>query len=250
MTKRVRVPKNTKFPNFWSLSRYNKWRGCAYQYLLECVLKGPDRKPKYKAPPSRAMERGIAIHAKLEEKLKGNVTGMPDELAKLKKEINNLCKVEAIPEAPWTLTEDFEQTYATDWNNAWLRAKIDAHQYFDDEELLIVDLKTGRFNIAQAQMDLYAAMSQFYYPDAENIRVELWFSDQGEIHGDDYTPKEARDLWKRWVKRAKDMLSDRKFLPSPGPACKKYGGCPMRSDKKLIDGRPGPCHFWKEAEKG
>ena len=246
--KRVRIPKNTKFPNFWSLSRYGKWRGCAYQYLLESVLKGPDRRPKYKAPPSRAMERGIAIHAKLEELLKGNIQGMPDELEKLKKEINNLRKAGAIPEAPWTLTEDFQKTHPKDWKGAWLRAKIDAHQFFeDDSELLIVDLKTGRVNIAQAQMDLYAAMSQFYYPEAENIRVELWFSDAGEIEGQDYSPKEAQDLWKRWVKRAKDMLSDRKFVPSPGPACNKYGGCPMRSDKQLEDGRPGPCNFWKKA---
>ena len=244
--KRVSVPRGTKIPNFWSLSRYNKWRGCAYQYLLESVLKGKDRKPMFKATPGRAMERGIAIHAKLEELLKGNITGMPNELKLLSREVKNLIKYDAIPEAPWTLTEEFRKTHPKDWSGAWLRAKIDAHHYFDDGELLIVDLKTGQFNVAQAQMDLYAAMSQFYYPEATNIRVELWFSDQGEIHGDDYTPKQSKDLWKRWVKRAKDMLSDRRWLPSPGPACKKYGGCPMRSDKKLADGRPGPCHEWKK----
>ena len=241
--KRIRVPKGTRIPNFWSLSRYNKWRGCAYQYLLESIL-------KYRGPSSRAMERGIAIHAKMEELLKGNITGMPDELSKLGKEIKNLMKHKAIPEAPWTLTEEFEQTYATNWNKAWLRAKIDAHQYFEDDgELLIVDLKTGQVNIAQAQMDLYAAMSQFYYPEAENIRVELWFSDAGEIEGKDYTPKEAKEHWTRWVKRAKDMLADRKWIASPGSACMKYGGCPMRSDKKLENGRPGPCHEWKKALK-
>lgn len=240
--KRVRIPRGTKIPNFWSLSRYNKWRGCAYQYLLESIL-------KYRAPPSRAMERGIAIHSKFEHLLLGNVTGMPDELSSLGKEIKNLLRAKAIPEAPWTLTEDLKKTHPKDWKGAWLRAKIDAHVYFEDDgELLIVDLKTGRFNVAQAQMDLYAAMSQFYYPVVKNIRVELWFSDQGEIHGGDYSLQEAKDLWKRWVKRAKDMLSDRKFIPSPGPACKKYGGCPMRSDKKLVDGRPGPCEFWKKVK--
>jgi len=240
--KKFKLPKGVKIPNFWSLSRYSKWRGCARQYAYESIL-------KYRGPPSRAMERGIRIHSLLEEKLKGNVTGMPDDLAGFSKEINNLIRNDAIPEAPWTLTEDLRKTHPKDWKGAWLRAKIDAHIYFEDDgELLIVDLKTGRFNIAQAQMDLYAAMSQFYYPDAENIRVELWFSDQGEIHGEDYTPREAQDLWKRWVKRAKDMLSDRKWLPSPGPACKKYGGCPMRSDKKLVDGRSGPCKEWMKVK--
>lgn len=240
--KRVRVPKDTRIPNFWSISRYNKWRGCAYQYLLESIL-------KYRAPKNRAMDRGIRIHKLFEEKLKGNVTGMPDDLAGLKKEINNLAKLGGNPEMDWTLTEDLQHTHPRDWKGAWLRAKLDAHHYFeDDDELLIVDLKTGRVNIAQAQMDLYAAMSQFYYPEAKSIRVELWFSDHGEIEGQDYTPKDSRELWDRWVKRAKAMLSDRKWPSNPGAACQKYGGCPMRSDKKLENGRPGPCHEWKKAK--
>lgn len=193
------------------------------------------------------MERGIRIHKLFEELLKGNIHGMPDELSPLAKEIKNLAKLGGNPEKDWTLTEDCKHTHPKDWNGAWLRAKLDAHNYWDDDkELLIVDLKTGRFNIAQAQMDLYAGMSQFYYPEAETIHVELWFSDQGEIHQQEYTPRDAKDLWKRWVKRAKDMLGDRKWLPSPGPACNKYGGCPMRSDKKLLNGEPGPCHFWKK----
>jgi hypothetical protein len=237
--KRIKPKRGQKFPNFWSVSRYSKWRGCAYQYLLESVL-------KYKAPPGRAMERGIAIHAKMEQMLKGKIKGMPDELSALRTELKNLMREKALAEEEWTLTQDFKKTYATDWNGAWVRAKLDAHKYWDKmKELLIVDLKTGRFNVAQAQMDLYAGMSPYYYPEAETVRVELWFSDTGEIHGQDYTPDECAVLWERWVKRANDMLSDREFKPNPGAACKKYGGCPMRSDKKLANGEPGPCHEWK-----
>lgn len=247
--KRVRIPKWTKIPNFWSISRYNKWRGCAYQYLLESILKGRDRKPLYRATPGRAMERGISIHKQFEEVLKGNVTGMPDSLSKLRREIKNLAMYGGSPEESWTLTEDFQKTHPKDWKGAWLRAKVDAHHYFEKEkELLIVDLKTGRVNIAQSQMDLYAGMSQFYYPDAESISVELWFSDAGEVESSHYTPRDCRDLWTRWVKRAKRMLSDRKWVATPGEACKKYGGCPMRSDKTLENGRPGPCHEWKKAK--
>ncbi len=238
--KRLWPAKNKKIPNFWSVSRYNVWRGCAYQYMLQSIM-------KIYGPKSRAMERGIAIHKLFEEKLKGNITGMPNELEKLKKEINLLANYGGNPEKDWTLTKDFEQTYPTDWSGAWLRAKLDAHAYFpEDEELTIIDLKTGQVNIAQSQMDLYAGMSQFYYPEAEKIRVELWFCDHGEIEGQDYTPKEVRLLWKKWVKRATAMLSDRRWDPNPGTACNKYGGCPMRSDRKLQDGSPGPCNYWKK----
>lgn len=242
MAKRLSA-RGKKIPGYWSVSAYNNWRDCAYKYMLEKVH-------KFRGPPSKAMERGNRIHKLFEHLLLGNVTGMPDELNPLAKEIRNLCMHGGSPEEPWTLTKDLQHTHPKDWSGAWLRAKLDAHVYWEDEgELLIIDLKTGRFNIAQSQMDLYAAMAQFYYPDVKTIRVELWFVDQGEIHGQDYTPKEAKDLWRKWLKRSDAMLKDRKFLPSPGPACQKYGGCAMRSDRKLEDGRPGPCHEWKKAKK-
>ena len=238
MAKRVRAKKTTKFPGFWSISRYNTWRDCAYKYLLQHVLKYP----QVKHP---AMERGIRIHKLLEELLLGNVTGMPDDLKKMQKEIKNIKKLGADPEVSWTLTKDLEHTYPKDWKGAWLRAKIDIHHYFeDDAELLIVDLKTGRVKIAQAQMDLYAAMALFYYPDLERVIVELWFSDHGEVEAQEYSAKQCRDLWKRWLKRADDMLSDRKFLPSPGHVC-RY--CPYKSSKKQPNGEMGPCQEWKLA---
>ena len=238
--KLLKPKRGTKIPNFWSISRYNVWRGCAYQYMLQNIM-------KFYGPKSRAMERGIHIHKLFEHLLLGKVTGLPDELKKLAPEIRQIKKFGGNPEKDWTLTKDCKQTYPTDWDHAWLRSKLDAHHYFEDEqELIIVDLKTGQVNIAQAQMDLYAAMSQFYYPDAKKIRVELWFCDHGEVEGDDYSPADVKRLWKKWVKRATDMLQDREWLPNPGPACRKYGGCPMRSDKKLENGEPGPCNEWKK----
>lgn len=238
MAKRVKPKRGTRFPKFWSISRYNTWRDCAYKYLLKHVLKYPEAK-------GAAMERGIRIHSLLEQLLLGKVTGMPDDLKKLKREIMNIKKLGAEPEVSWTLTRDLQQTHPKDWNGAWLRAKVDIHHYFEDDgELLIVDLKTGRLKIAQAQMDLYAAMSQFYYPDAENVIVELWFSDQGEVHSQEYTPRQCKSMWPRWVKRSDDMLQDRKFLPSPGSAC-RY--CPFKSSKKQPNGEMGPCHEWKKA---
>lgn len=237
MAKRVKAKKDTRFPGFWSISRYNTWRDCAYRYLLQHILKYPQL-------PHPAMERGIRIHKLLEELLLGNISGMPDDLKKLKKEILNIKKLGAEPEVSWTLTKDLEHTYPKDWKGAWLRAKVDIHHYFeDDEELLIVDLKSGRVKIAQAQMDLYAAMSPFYYPDLKSVTVELWFSDHGEIEQQEYTLKRCKELWKKWVKRSDDMLNDRMFLPSPGNVC-QY--CPYKSSKKQPNGEMGPCREWKK----
>lgn len=239
MAKRLSA-KGKRVPGYWSVSGYNNWRECAYRYMLQKVW-------KFRSPAHPAMERGTRIHKLFEELLKGNITGMPDELVKLEKEIRNLKKIGGNPEEPWTLTKDLQHTYPKDWKGAWLRAKLDAHHYWeDDAELLIVDLKTGRLNINQAQMDLYAAMSPFYYPDAEDITVELWFSDQGEIETRHYTPKDCKTLWKRWLKRSGTMLADRKFLASPEKD--KCNRCPMKSTKELEDGEAGPCHEWKKAK--
>lgn len=237
VAKRLKPKKGTKFPTAWSVSRYNVWRDCAYKYLLKHVLKLPEAMHP-------AAERGIKIHKLLEELLKGNITGMPDELKKLKPEIMNLKKLNIEPEASWTLTKDFEQTHPRDWDNAWVRAKVDVHHYFEDDlEVLIVDLKTGRLKIAQAQMDLYAALAPYYYPDLESVIVELWFSDHGEVEAQEYTRKQCEDLMKKWVKRSDSMLSDRKFLPSPGSACRF---CAYKSSKKMPNGEMGPCHEWKK----
>ena len=228
-----------RIPQFWSHSRYATWRDCAYKYLLKHVLKLPEEK-------SYAMERGIDIHSKFEQVLLGNIRGIPNELKLMKNEILNMKKLEAEPEVSWTLTKELTHTHPKDWNGAWLRAKVDVHFYFeDDEELLIVDLKTGRFKVAQSQMDLYAAMAPFYYPDAKNIIVELWFSDHGEVHSEEYGVRKAKQLWKKWERRAADMLSDRKFIPSPGAAC-RY--CPYKSSKKMPNGEFGPCKEWKKAK--
>lgn len=237
MAKRVRIPKSVRIPHYWSVSSYNVWRGCAYRYMLEKIL-------KFRGPSHPAMERGTRIHKLLEQLLKGNITGMPPDLKKMSREIRNMKKLGVVPEVSWTLTKDFQHTHPKDWKNAWLRAKIDAHHYFEEEqELLIVDLKTGRLKVSQAQMDLYAAMSPFYYPDAKNIVVELWFSDHGEVESQEYTPRQAKMLWNKWLKRSKSMLDDREFIPTVGPQCKR---CPMRSSTKLENEEMGPCHEWKK----
>ena len=230
---------NEKFlkpPQFWSVSRYNTWSQCAYKYQLQHMLKIP-------TPEAYPMQRGIRIHKLLEEYLKGNVTGIPDELEHFKKELIRLKRLKVDPEVSWTITKDLEITHAKDWDNAWLRAKIDAHHYFDDnQELIIIDLKTGKVRPSIPQMDLYAWMSKFFYPNAKKIIVELWFSDHGDVLDQVYTQSDIKRIGKRWIKRAEKMLSDREFPAMPGHYC---NWCAYRSSQKLPNGEFGPCQKWK-----
>lgn len=234
---RIKIPKGTKFPDFWSVSRYNVWRECARKYLLKHVLKYPE-------PKHPAAERGIHHHHLLEQYLKGGIRGMPDELKNFKKEINEMKRLGARAEESWTLTKDLKQTHAKDWNNAWLRAKVDIHHFFEDDgTLLIVDYKTGKIKPFTMQKELYAWMGTLYYPQAEKIEVELWFGDQNETDQEEYEAHKARNFRRKWIKRAESMLSDRSFRPSPGSAC-NY--CPYRSDTTMPNGEKGPCDDWKK----
>lgn len=235
---RLRLAKGDRVRNSWSVSSWNVWSDCARQYLLDKIKK------LYPFTGNAATERGTMIHKKLENYLLGKIQGVPDELRKIGREVRRLKELKAEAEAEWTLTADERQTTATDWGGAWLRAKVDANAPLDEEEHIIVDLKSGRPRPALAQKQVYAGMSKFF-KKAERVVVELLYCDQD---GDDridqevYTAREVEQLWTKWKAKGQLMLRDREFQPKPGKACER---CAYRSNKTLPDGVPGPCDAWK-----
>jgi hypothetical protein len=202
--------------------------------------------PIYPPKDSPAMERGTRIHLLQEEYLKGNIQGVPNELRKIAGHLRNAKALEVKPEVSWTITEDLEVTHGTDWDRAWLRAKVDAHYLFEDDmHLSIVDLKTGKVRPNVAQKELYAAISRVVMPKARKISAEMWYSDQGIIDDDtEFTAKEGNALLRKWTARGKKMLSDTSFDATPGEACDR---CAFRSDRVLKNGKPGPCDQWRLA---
>jgi hypothetical protein len=227
-----------RWPTAWSHSRYASWKLCAFQYFLGYICKLPQ-------PDVPAMERGSRIHKLAEEFLKGNISGMPDDLKKFGPELRRLQRLGVTPEQSWNITATGEPCEWNDWNRVWLRSKIDAHHYFEDEgELVIVDFKTGRHNVVLSQMDLYAWIGPHFYQDAESVRVELWFTDHGETASEDYKIEDLKAIGDRWRGRADRLLTDRKMEPTPGWQCKR---CAFRSDTKMLNGERGPCSAWKKA---
>jgi hypothetical protein len=230
----------TRRPTSWSHSAWQQYKTCPRQYKHARV----ERLPQPPAHP--AMQRGIMIHAKAEGFLRGEVTGMPDELAKFSTELRRLRSLQVRPEEQWVITSDGQVTVWDDWDRAWCRAKIDAHHYFEDRSTLVmVDFKTGRVNPMVSQSELYAVLSRFFYPKAKRISVEAWFTDHGVVDsGYTYTPKEVDKLREKWFARAARMLSDTVYAAKPGAHC---GRCPFRSNVTMPDGRPGPCSEWRRA---
>lgn len=236
-----------RFSNSWSFSRYNSWRECPRKFALEKINK------LCVAPPSRAIQRGTMIHMRAEAYLRGQTKGLPDELKQFSDEFKNLKRMGASPEREMVITEDEKPTRGDDWNNAWLRTKIDAQHYFAEEDvLLLIDFKTGRYDPKEGQGELYACMSKFFppqdseglpLPPAQNVEVELWFLDEGKPEKYSYTRRELDVAWKKWRERADRFLADRTFSPKPN---KKCDWCTYNSSKEMSDGTKGPCHAWKE----
>lgn len=222
----------------WSYSRLNKYETCPrsakYTYI--------DKLQEPKAPP---LIRGQKIHKLCEDFVKKAKPGrLPKELSKFKAEFAQLRDDEAVAEQQWA----FDKVWCpSDWfgPDTWVRVIADAHYFeYDDagnaNTLVVVDYKTGKKKgdgAYEDQLELYATAG-FCMFEVDNVRVELWFLDSGDIVGDTYQAREVPASKKRWGKRAARMLKDTTFVATPNFACR---WCAFNATKG------GPCEDGRKA---
>lgn len=219
----------------WSFSRWKDYDKCPFY----CKLKHVDKR---KEPSSPAMARGADIAAKTEAYFAGTLSRLPAELSSLGDDFRFLKKQKTkFFEQQWGFKIDWTPTAWNDWNNCWLRAKIDIG-YHEGTTVHIRDGKTGKFREMQSedymlQLSLYAATAVARFPDAQKVTTQLLYTDQGLRYPEqavEYTRKEALLLQKDWEKRTKKMLNDTTFKPKPGDACR---WCAFAKSKG------GPCKY-------
>lgn len=225
----------------WSYSRYTTYISCPLKAKLSYIDKlGPTEKPP-------AMERGNVIHKLAEDYLKGNITRLPKELKSFEAEFKRLRakrkkdEKSVLVEESWTFTDRYQPTAWNDWNNAWLRVKMDIGERTGDV-VEITDVKTGKYrpdNIADYldQQEIYALGALIIYgPLIPNIQVRarLMYVDYGVEYpkkGSEqdrvWTMADLEGLKKAWEKRVKPLLNDQTFAPRPHKWC--YS-CHFRKD--------------------
>lgn len=219
----------------WSFSRWKDYDKCP----LYCKLKHVD---KMKEPPSPAMERGADIARKTEGFFNGSIRNLPVELKPLAEDFKFLKKQKTkFYEEQWGFDINWSPVPWNDWNNCWLRAKVDIG-YTEGDVVHIRDGKTGKFREQQSQdylmqLSLYGAAGAARFPNAQTFTTQLLYSDLGIRYPAEapvsYTRREALALQKEWTKRVKPMLNAKTFKPKPGNHCrwcafaKSQGGpCP------------------------
>jgi RecB family exonuclease len=214
----------------WSFSRYGDYRRCP----LAAKLKHLD---KVQEPKSAALQNGADVHTGAEQYIKGVLTRMPASLNNFKSVFLALRKqylkpsalTSLIVESMWAFTHRWEPCRWDDWDNCWLRIKVDvAINRKKDGIIDIIDWKTGKFRPNETaveyleQLELYAVGALTLFSDAEQVSPQLMYLDAQLSYPDPpqvYTQADLIKLQRAWEKRVKPMMLDTRFTPRPNDKC-------------------------------
>lgn len=198
----------------WSFSRYKDHTECPRRAKLKHLDKVPE------GPKGAALVRGEKIHKLAEDFVSGKLKKLPAELKLFSKEFAVLRKAKAVTEGKWAMTIAWAVIDFFDWAMAWCRVVLDSHYAVDDETVRVIDYKTGKiYGDNKEQLELYAIAGFAHYEGAEEIETELWYLDQGELKKEVFKRKDLAKLQKKWKTKVIPMLTDKKFIPRPGPQC-------------------------------
>lgn len=231
----------------WSWSRYSDYKLCPLKAKLAHI-------DKIREPKNQAMMRGAEIHDKARDFIKGIIKKLPAELASFKDEFSKLKRLYkkkilgAIVEEDWAYRKDWTQTAWNDWAECYLRVKLDVAYYEDEETLIMIDWKTGKFREEMheeymEQLELYALAALMLLPHVYKVKPLLKYTDLGQTFPTGkslvFDRREVSALKKTWEKRLRPMMNDTVFAPRPNDKCRWcfYG----QSGKSK--GGPGLCKF-------
>lgn len=261
------MPRPTDRIDAGSFSRLDVYEQCPRRALFAFALKipEPDRgEPHAKCPKNMETgerewhnDRGSRVHESADEFVRGVRDKYCLELKDFDIELHNARAAYeeglVYTEQMWCYKDDWTPTVWNDWNNIWMRIKLDVFQVVCDKktgeplgtrdepiEACAIDIKTGKIfgNEVkhQEQVQLYALGSFKRYPSLDKVHTELWYVDHNDFKTLTYTRKQALRFQNGWDKRMDRMTSDRTFKPRPSQESCKF--CPYRRKE---DGGSGDC---------
>ena len=234
---------NLKTIKAGSHSRLVDFEQCKFRAKLKYIDRVPE--PERPLPPGKtehANDRGTRIHLAAEKFVKGGVELVP-ELKAFEPEMlrmRDLHKEGQVSlEGEWCFNEKWEPVAWMSYD-AWLRIKIDALVFMDLHSAVVIDYKSGKRwgnEIKHAeQMQMYQLGSFLRFPKLEKLDVELWYTDQDEIHSQKYTRAQGLRFVEGIEKRMRALTTEEEFAPNPNAYSCRW--CPFKPTEK---GGTGHC---------
>lgn len=220
----------------WSYSRITDFEKCKFLAWLKYDQKIPE--PQRPLPPGKtehANDRGTRIHDNCEQYVNGSTDFLlPEAEASFGPQLDLLRHLHTEGmvslEGEWGMNEDWEPC---EWDEAWLRLKLDACVFLGDDEAIVIDYKTGRKfgnEVKHAeQLQLYQLVTFLRYPKLERVTAELWYLDQPDgqnITSMTYTRKQGLRFRDSFNRRGTALTTCEDWKPNPSVhTCKwcQYG---------------------------
>lgn len=205
----------------WSFSRLNDYQKCPALAKFKHV-------DKLREPDSPYGAKGTLVHEEAARYLQDKKLKLPISLQRFSEEFKQLRKQSVLCEQQWAFDKDW---IPCSWfgHPAWLRIIMDAHYLKTVKEgrglrrtaAVVIDYKTGKIYPDHAQQrSLYALGAMLMYSDAQEVAVQHWYLDQGEMAVASFTRNQFEYLKENWLMASDKMLRDTKFQPTPGKHCK------------------------------
>ncbi len=226
-----------------SHSRLSVFEQCPRRAKLQYIDRIPE--PERPLPPGKSEhpnDRGTRVHLAAEKFVGGGVE-LIDELKSFEAELMQMrdlaSRGRVSLEGEWAFNSSWDPVAWMSYD-VWMRIKCDAVVHLSKAQAVVIDYKTGKRwgnEVKHAeQMQLYQLGAFLRYPDLERVKVELWYTDQDEVHGTEYRRDQGLRFAKGIEQRMFRMTSETEFKPKPNVYNCRW--CPYKPEDK---GGTGHC---------
>ena len=192
------------------------------------------------------LERGTRIDDGITAYLKHESNELPEEIHPTFEKLFSIVRKNKSLRVQLTLnfTREWIPCAYDDWKRCWWRVKVDLLWQQDGDSVVVIDNKTGKFQIRAAleydmQLELYAMAVFLTMIHIDTVYCQLWYTDSGVKYPNDakirtFTRDQLPDLQKKWIGRTQPLFNDTRYAPKPNSGC-DY--CDFSKAKE------GPCKY-------
>lgn len=208
----------------WSHSALSTYESCPFRAKLAKIDKIPE--PERPAPPNgseHANDRGSRIHDWAEAFVRGQQSHQIQDMQHFKEGFNNLRTLfrqgKVTMEDMWCFSNVWNPVAPSNWEETWVRIKLDAMVHLTKKRGVVIDYKTGKKfgnEIKHGEQgQLYQLAAFLRYPELEEVIVEFWYLDKNELTQQKYTRQQGVRFLRRFDERGTRMTTDAEFKPKP-----------------------------------